>query len=571
MLFDLTHENVTSCISDDFSYIHLLLMCGIFGIFQLQDPNGFRSNALKCSKSLRHRGPDWTGCVIVKDGIICHERLAINGVDSGAQPIVNDRIVLAVNGEIYNYKQLAIKYKITDKLTSDCHIILYLYLLKGIDFVHELDGMFSFILYDKLDSSVFAARDPIGITPLYFGWAYSDNNFLIASEMKAIHNYCDRIISFPPGHYYKNDEFVRYFNPSWQVASAANHKKDLKVLRDSLTNAVKKRLLCEVPFGVLLSGGLDSSLICSIVKRLLRDVNSLDGEYSDAVKSASVWNLHSFSVGLENSPDLKAAKKVADYLSTIHHEFTFTEQDGIDAISDVIYHLETYDVTTIRASTPMFLMSRKIKAHGIKMVLSGEGSDEIFGGYLYFHDAPNKVEFQQELINRVNDLHSADCLRANKSTMAWGLEARVPFLDKEFMDVAMLVDPEYKLCNKEMEKNLIRQAFDTPKDPYLPQDVLYRQKEQFSDGVGYNWIDSLKLHAEKKVSDTIFEQRHVRFPRDTPATKEAYYFRSIFVQHFPQASCCESVKLWVPREDWGCSADPSGRAQKGHDNKWITK
>ena len=525
-------------------------MCGIFGIFQLQNPTDFRSTALKCSKTLRHRGPDWTGCVTVPNGFICHERLAINGLDSGAQPIVNERVVLAVNGEIYNYKQLAAKYNIKEKLSSDCHIILYLYLLKGIDFINELDGMFSFILFDKETNSVFAARDPIGITPLYFGWLYSDNNIMISSEMKAIHNHCDRIIAFPPGHYYHNEEFVKYFNPVWQIPSAATKPRDLVLLRNSLTKAVKKRLMVEVPFGVLLSGGLDSSLICSIVKRLLRDMNKDKGDYSDAVKGASVWNLHSFSVGLVGSPDLKAARSVAKYLDTVHHEFTFTEQDGIDAIADVIYHLETYDVTTIRASTPMFLMSRKIKAHGIKMVLSGEGSDEIFGGYLYFHNAPNKQEFQQELINRVNDLHSADCLRANKSTMAWGLEARVPFLDKEFLDIAMLVDPEHKLCDTKIEKSLIREAFNTPEDPYLPDDVLFRQKEQFSDGVGYSWIDSLKAHAEKKVTNKVFENRAVRFPRDTPATKEAYFYRSIFEHHFPQPSCCESVKLWVPREDW---------------------
>ena len=525
-------------------------MCGIFGIFQLESPNDFRNIALKCSKSIRHRGPDWSGCVITDNGIICHERLSINGLDSGSQPIVNDSIVLAVNGEIYNYKQLAKKYNITDKLSSDCHIILYLYQLKGKDFMNELDGMFSFILYDKKKKTVFAARDPIGITPLYIGWSYAENSILIASEMKAIHNNCDRIIAFPPGHYYYEEEFTKYYNPIWQSVEAATGPKDLELLRNSLIKAVKKRLLCEVPFGVLLSGGLDSSLICSIVARCLRDVNKQSDEYSDAVKQASVWNLHTFSVGLENSPDLKAAKQVASYLNTIHHELTFTVQDGLDALSDVIYHLETYDVTTIRASTPMFLMSRKIKAHGIKMVLSGEGSDEIFGGYLYFHDAPNKKEFQQELINRINELHASDCLRANKSTMAWGLEARVPFLDQEFLNVAMMMDPEHKLCSDKMEKFVIRKAFDTPDDPFLPHDVLYRQKEQFSDGVGYSWIDSLKAHAEKKITDKVFSNRQIRFPRDTPQTKEAYYYRSLFEHHFPQPSCCESVNLWVPRLDW---------------------
>ncbi|KAF9168681.1 asparagine synthetase [Actinomortierella ambigua] len=562
-------------------------MCGIFGVYNLPgDANGFRDRALYLSKKLRHRGPDWSGCTVAGNHILCHERLAIVGVESGAQPLTNedDTLILSVNGEIYNHKALR-KMVPADthfKTQSDCEVILHLYKHIGTDVVKHLDGMFSWILLDTKKNRILAARDPIGITTLYQGWnSKQPGTIYFASELKALNEECDRIIAFPPGHIFDSEtgETTRYFEPTWWNGDRIpTNPVDYTLIRESLEKAVRKRLMAEVPYGVLLSGGLDSSLIASIAARESRKIfsnqplNKQDGDEVDE-SGVQAWpRLHSFSIGLEGSPDLKAARIAADFLKTVHHEYTFTVQDGLDAVADVVYHLETYDVTTIRASTPMYLLSRKIKAMGVKMVLSGEGADEIFGGYLYFHAAPDAASFHQENVSRVKNLHYADCLRANKSTMAWGVEARVPFLDKAFLEVALNINPEEKVFDKSrgrFEKYILRKAFDTTDDPsaepYLPDSILWRQKEQFSDGVGYSWIDSLKETTEQRISDEQFAKAADRWPKDTPKTKEAYYYREVFEKWFPQEACTESVVRWIPREDWGCPADPSGRAQKVHD------
>ena len=421
-----------------------------------------------------------------------------------------------------------------------------------------LDGDFAFVIFDG--KNYLAARDPIGVASLYMGKG-RDGSVWFASEMKCLHEDCEEITAFPPGQLYssRTKQFRSYYNPPWFSDVVPRTPIDYKLLRDTLEKAVVKRLMCDAPYGVLLSGGLDSSLIAAITKRHAR-IRVEDG------KSEAWWpRLHTFAVGLKGAPDLKYAAQVADFLGTAHHECHFTVHEGLDAVSDVIHHLETYDVTTIRASTPMYLLTRKIKAFGVKMVLSGEGSDEIFGGYLYFHSAPNADELHKECVSRVKWLHYADCLRANKSTMAWGVEVRVPFLDKDFLDVAMSIDPKEKMCAPgRIEKYILRKAFDTPEDPYLPASVLWRQKEQFSDGVGYSWIDSLKEWTEKQVTDAQMSAAKTTFPYDTPTTKEAYYYRSVFEMHFPERVCLTTVKRWVPRLDWGCSADPSGRAQKVH-------
>ncbi|KAJ1558272.1 asparagine synthetase, partial [Cladochytrium tenue] len=517
---------------------------------------------------------------------------------SGAQPLTNadESVILSVNGEIYNHTSLrkSLKEPHAFKTHSDCEVILYLYEENGPDFVHLLDGMFSFVLYDRKKDFYMAARDHIGITTLYQGWRSSDRSVWFASEMKCLHDQCDRIVAFPPGHFYTSTDrrTVRYYNPDWygdierglpsedeetRAPSAEEDQVMYAALRSALERAVKKRLMSEVPYGVLLSGGLDSSLIASIAMRIRRDeatasdITNEDDDIRSAVSSSSAWpRLHSFSIGLEGSPDLKAARRAADFLGTVHHEYHFTVQEGIDAISDVIWHLETYDVTTVRASTPMWLLSRKIKAMGVKMVLSGEGSDEIFGGYLYFHNSPSARALHHECITRIQNLHTSDCLRANKSTMAWGLEARVPFLDRAFLDVAMRQVPaQHKLTrraplNHALEKHALRAAFDTPADPYLPPDILWRQKEQFSDGVGYSWIDGLKAHADRIVADDDLARAAELYPHDTPSTKEALWYRRLFERHFPQHACLESVVRWIPRKDWGCAEDPSGRAQASH-------
>ncbi|KAI8908912.1 asparagine synthase [Gorgonomyces haynaldii] len=564
-------------------------MCGIFAVFNAQNPTAFRARATQLSKKIRHRGPDWSGLVIKDNHVLCHERLAIVGIDSGAQPLTSEdgQIVLCVNGEIYNHvslrKKLKREYKF--KTHSDCEVLIYLWLEMGKDMVNVLDGMYSFVLYDARTKEFFACRDHVGITTLYQG-LNKDGSVWFASEMKALNEECERIIAFPPGHYYSSvtKDWTQYYKPGWfdappneQQLSQSELDKMYLDLRAALENSVKKRLMSDVPYGVLLSGGLDSSLIASIAVRQRRteqDLTCEDDDIRSAFSSVQAWpKLHSFSIGLPGSPDLEAAKKVADFLGTKHHAFTFTVQEGIDAIFDVIYHLETYDVTTIRASTPMYLLSRKIKAMGVKMVLSGEGSDEIFGGYLYFYAAPDARALHTETISRIQNLHYSDNLRANKSTMAWGLEARVPFLDKQFLEVAMKVPPATKMhrqppYNFKMEKYILRKAFDNPEDPYLPDEVLWRQKEQFSDGVGYSWIDTLKEHAIAQVSDEQFAKASERWSKDTPTTKEAYWYRELFEQHFPQEQCLESVVRWIPRKDWGCNEDPSGRAQKVHNQAY---
>ncbi|KAJ3389395.1 asparagine synthetase [Lobulomyces angularis] len=560
-----------------------------------------RTKAVMLSKKIRHRGPDWSGCYSSTEhnNILCHERLAIVGVDSGAQPLsnVDEDIILSVNGEIYNHVTLKklLKKKHTFKTHSDCEIILHLYEEMGTDFLPLLDGMFSFILYDKKKDLYLVARDHVGITTLYQGFRSSDNSVWFASELKALNEDCDKIISFPPGSFYLSSakKTTTYYKPNWynhpkqeypsladenKKLTAAEEEKMYKTLRTALEKSVQKRLMSEVPYGVLLSGGLDSSLIASIAIRMKQQELNLpndDDDVRSAMSLAATWpKLHSFSIGLKGSPDLIAAKKVADHLKTVHHEMNFTVREGLDALEEVIFHLETYDVTTIRASTPMYLLSRKIKAIGVKMVLSGEGSDEIFGGYLYFHKAPTAQALHHECITRTQNLHTSDNLRANKSTMAWGLEARVPFLDRAFLDVAMETVPANAKLTKKgpynhpIEKYVLRKAFDTPENPYLPKDVLWRQKEQFSDGVGYSWIDGLKDHAEKEVTEAQLKSAKEKFPHDTPTTKEAYFYRTIFEKLFPQKACLESVVRWIPRKDWGCSEDPSGRAQSGHEEAY---
>ncbi|CCG83508.1 Asparagine synthetase [Taphrina deformans PYCC 5710] len=552
-------------------------MCGIFCVHkQHGDIASFKPTALALSKSIRHRGPDWSGNATRKSTILCHERLAIVGVDTGAQPLVSQdgTIILAVNGEIYNHQDLKQKLKspYEFKTHSDCEVIIPLYRDYGKECADMLDGMFSFVLYDETKDTIIAARDPIGITTLYQGSSSkSPETTYFASELKCLHPVCDKIISFPPGHVFDSatKETTPYFKPSWLTTSEIPTKElDLKAIRDTLEEAVHKRLMSEVPYGVLLSGGLDSSLIAAIAAR--KTVIEQAKQASGDATIASWPQLHSFSIGLPGSPDLLAAREVAQFLKTIHHEHTFTLEEGLDALTDVILHLETFDVTTIRASTPMYLLSRKIKAQGVKMVLSGEGSDEIFGGYLYFADAPDAAEFHKECIGRVKNLYMADNLRANKSTMAWGLEARIPFLDKAFLEVVMNTDPKYKLITKERkEKYILREAFDTPENPYLPHKILWRQKEQFSDGVGYGWIDILRDTAAAQISDEEFAQPTpsdwflADGTEDRPQTKEAWWYRKMFDQHFPK-QCAETVKRWVPKESWGCSADPSGRAQKTH-------
>ncbi|KAL0476098.1 asparagine synthetase [Neurospora intermedia] len=576
-------------------------MCGIFACHNHPDVAKFKPTALKLSKAIRHRGPDWSGSVTCHNTILCHERLSIVGVESGAQPLTNadESIAVAANGEIYNHRLIRkhLKNPYHFKTTSDCEVIIPLYLEHGVDAPKHLDGMFSFVLYDKKQDRTIAARDPIGITTLYKGYnSQEPGTVYFASELKSLHPVCDKIEAFPPGHVFDSltGETTRYFEPSWwDEKKCPQTPLDLKVLRETLEKSVRKRLMAEVPYGVLLSGGLDSSLVAAIAQReslrlrkLAEEQAALNQEVDpeaqdkgeglvgidDENKLSTVTflpQLNSFSIGLPGSPDNKAALEVAKFLGTKHHVMTFTIEDGLNALSDVIYHLETYDVTTIRASTPMYLLSRKIKAMGIKMVLSGEGSDEIFGGYLYFHGAPNKEEFHEECVRRVKNLHLADCLRANKSTSAWGLEARVPFLDKEFLEVALNIDPQEKMITKEkLEKYILRKAFDTkdqPEGAYLPDNILYRQKEQFSDGVGYGWIDALKDQAELQVTDEMMKNPKPEWGDDIPDTKEAYWYRCMFDEHFPP-SCASTVMRWTPK--WVKQTDPSGRAISIHQAKY---
>lgn len=553
-------------------------MCSIFGVLDIKsDASQLRSQAIEMSKLLRHRGPDWSGVYSSEKAILVHERLAIVGVTSGAQPLYNPEKtnILAVNGEIYNHKELAanLQTDFTFQTQSDCEVILALYKEKGPEFLDDLNGIFAFCLYDEENNSYLIGRDHIGIIPLYTGHD-EHGNFYVASELKALSPICKHIEEFPPGHYLysKDGELRPYYARDWQHFEAVKDN-DAKAedVKNALESAVKRQLMCDVPYGVLLSGGLDSSVISAITQRFAAK-RIEDNDESDA------WwpKLHSFSVGLEGSPDLAAAQKVADMIGTIHHPIHFTIQEGIDALKEVIYHIETYDVTTIRASTPMYLMARQIKAMGIKMVLSGEGADELFGGYLYFHKAPNAQEFHEELNRKVSKLHMFDCLRANKSMAAWGVEARVPFLDKEFVDVAMRINPEAKMCkNGKIEKHILRAGF----EGYLPDEVLWRQKEQFSDGVGYNWIDTLKEYVCEQVSDQDLANAKFKYPINTPDSKEAYFYRSIFESHFPgdaAAKCVphgKSVACSTPEAlAWDASfqnnADPSGRAAGIHNDAY---
>lgn len=545
-------------------------MCGFVGVFDLKvEAKDLRPQVLKMSKRIRHRGPDWSGIFACDKAILAHERLSIVDPESGQQPLYSKdgKLALAVNGEIYNHME--IRNRIGDSyefLThSDCEVILALYREKGPDFLEDLNGIFAFALYDMEKDVYLIARDHIGIIPLYQGWD-KFGNYFVASELKSLEGFCTIIEEFLPGKYlYSPDAEVKtWYEREWQSYDAVKDNGfDIDVLRNALEEAVKRQLMSDVPYGVLLSGGLDSSVISAIAKKYAAyRIESQSHEQA-------YWpQLHSFAVGLIGSPDLAAAQKVAEHIGTVHHEIHFTVQEGLDAIRDVIYHLETYDVTTVRASTPMYLLSRVIKSMGVKMVLSGEGADEIFGGYLYFHKAPNAKEFHEETVRKLGKLHLYDCLRANKSLAAWGVEGRVPFLDKEFLDVAMRINPEEKMAkNGRMEKWVIRKAF----EDYLPESVAWRQKEQFSDGVGYNWIDSLKAMVAEKVTDEQMKTAKFRFPINTPMSKEEYFYRSIFTEHFPSdsaASCVPSVPSIACSTpialEWDASfknnADPSGRS-----------
>ena len=549
-------------------------MCSIFGIFDIKEnPQALRNTALEMSRTQRHRGPDWEGIYQGDHAIVVHERLSIVDPGNGAQPLYNaDKTqVLAANGEIYNHMQLKseLKEPYTFSTGSDCEVIIPLYQefkKTGELFLDRLIGDFAFVLYDATDDSYFIARDHMGIVPCYVGTDH-EGRFYVASEMKALTPVCDSVKEFPPGHYLysKQDlEFHQYYKRDWmEYDNVKDNKTSVEDLKNALLDSVKRQLMCDVPYGVLLSGGLDSSVISAIAKlyseRRVEDNGSSQAWYP---------RLHSFAIGLKDAPDLKKARIVANYLGTVHHEIHYTIQEGLDALRDVIYHIETYDVTTIRASTPMYLMARYIKSMGIKMVLSGEGSDEIFGGYLYFHKAPNAQEFHEELVRKLSQLHLYDCLRANKSLMAWGVEGRVPFLDKKFLDVAMHINPQDKMCpGKTIEKKVLREAF----EGMLPEEILWRQKEQFSDGVGYSWIDALRDYAEEQVSDRKFAERETRFPVNTPVTKEAYLYREIFEDIFKLPSAvktvpygksvaCSTETAIAWDEKFKNMADPSGRA-----------
>lgn len=557
---------------EEFFIINLIDMCGIIGIFQIENQtDSLRQRALKISHKIRHRGPDWSGIYVGGSAILCHERLSIVDPQSGGQPLYSpDRQqVLAVNGEIYNHREIRARYqgKYAFQTGSDCEVILALYRDKGVDFLEELNGIFAFALYDVERDEYLIARDHIGIIPLYIG---KDNEGLlyVSSELKALEGICDEIEPFLPGHYYwsREGKMHRWYQRDWMDYDAVkDNQTSVEELHDALESAVQRQLMCDVPYGVLLSGGLDSSVISAIAKKYSAMRVETDN------KSAAWWpQLHSFAVGLKGAPDLAKAKEVAEHIGTVHHEINYTIQEGLDAIRDVIYYIETYDVTTVRASTPMYLLARVIKSMGIKMVLSGEGADEIFGGYLYFHKAPDAKAFHDETVRKLGKLHQYDCLRANKSLSAWGVEGRVPFLDKEFIDVAMRLNPVDKMCpGSTIEKRVVREAF----ADMLPESVAWRQKEQFSDGVGYSWIDTLKAITSEAVSDEQMLHAAERFPINTPLNKEEYYYRTIFEEHFPS----ESAALSVPQEAsvacstaialewdkaWKGQNDPSGRAVK---------
>ena len=545
-------------------------MCGIVCAFELKEKSEvLRPQLLEMSKKIRHRGPDWSGIYSDEKAILTHERLAIVDPASGKQPLYSEdkKLILAANGEIYNHQELRKQFegKYNFQTESDCEVILALYQEKGVDFIDEMNGIFGFAIYDVEKDEYFVARDHMGIIPLYIGWD-ANGTFYVASELKALEGVCTKIELFPPGHYLTSNDgkLTKWYVRDWTDYDAVKENQtSIDELHNALEAAVHRQLMSDVPYGVLLSGGLDSSVTSAIAKKYAeKRVES--GDTQDA------WwpQLHSFSVGLDGSPDLAAAQLVADHIGTIHHEIKFTIQEGLDAIKDVIYNLETYDITTIRASTPMYLMARVIKSMGVKMVLSGEGADELFGGYLYFHKAPDAEEFHKETVRKLEKLHMYDCLRANKSLASWGIEGRVPFLDKEFIDVAMRINPKDKMINGErMEKWVIRKAFES----YLPESVAWRQKEQFSDGVGYSWIDTLKEVVDKEVSNEQLANAKYKFPIQTPTSKEEFYYRSIFAEHFPS----DTAALCVPQEasvacstkialEWDESFknmnDPSGRA-----------
>eukprot|EP00308_Calcidiscus_leptoporus_P021483 CAMPEP_0119355048 /NCGR_PEP_ID=MMETSP1334-20130426/3960_1 /TAXON_ID=127549 /ORGANISM="Calcidiscus leptoporus, Strain RCC1130" /LENGTH=629 /DNA_ID=CAMNT_0007368771 /DNA_START=16 /DNA_END=1905 /DNA_ORIENTATION=- len=535
-------------------------MCGLLAIANSKlSPEALRLQTLTLQRLVRHRGPDGSGIHVVRnlDGTcasVAHERLAIVDPLSGNQPLFShDRSrSLSVNGEIYNHKQLRseLKDQTPFRTESDCEIIVHLYNEIGVDVASKLDGDFAFVILDENTGELYAARDPIGINSLYMGTGLDGSTWFSSEAKPLVAAGCIDVAIFPPGHYYSSNDghLVKYYNPSWTRPEAATMPLDLKHVRQTFIKAVEKRLMADVPFGVLLSGGLDSSLVASVIARLRRKRFLEQGVADDLNPTKS------FSIGLTGSPDLAAAQKVADFIGTEHYGFTFTVQEGIDALSDVIYHLETYDVTTIRAGTPMFLLARKIKAMGVKMVMSGEGADETLAGYLYFHKAPNGTELHEELVRKVDMLHLYDCLRANKATMAHGLEARVPFLDRDVLDVIMRIDPDRKLIRKHaqkgdeqyLEKWLLRKAFDVPDAPYLPDEVLWRQKEQFSDGVGYSWIDGVRDHAAAVISDADMTTAPIRFPYNTPKTKEACYFRTIFHSHFPNNNYGNGIEATIP-------------------------
>ncbi len=545
-------------------------MCGIVCAFDLKEKaEVLRPQILEMSKKVRHRGPDWSGVYSNDKAVLAHERLSIVDPVSGKQPLLSEdkKLVLSANGEIYNHKALRKQFegKYNFQTQSDCEVILALYKEKGTSFIDEMNGIFAFALYDADKDEYFIARDHMGIIPLYMGWD-ANGTFYVASELKALEGVCTKIELFPPGHFLSSKDGVltKWYSRDWMDYEAVkDNQTSIDEIHDALEASIHRQLMSDVPYGVLLSGGLDSSITSAIAKKY-----SEKRIESDDTQAAWWPQLHSFSVGLEGSPDLAAAQVVADHIGTVHHEIKFTIQEGLDAIRDVIYNLETYDITTIRASTPMYLMARVIKSMGVKMVLSGEGADELFGGYLYFHKAPNAKEFHEETVRKLSKLHMYDCLRANKSLAAWGIEGRVPFLDKEFMDVAMRINPQDKMINGErMEKWVLRKAFES----YLPASVAWRQKEQFSDGVGYSWIDTLKQVVAEEVTDEQLVNAKYKFPLQTPTNKEEFYYRSIFQEHFPS----DAAALCVPQEasvacstkialEWDASFknmnDPSGRA-----------
>lgn len=548
-------------------------MCGIVGIFDIKEQSSeLRKKALRMSQKIRHRGPDWSGIYCGSHAILCHERLSIVDPQSGKQPLYSPdgKQVLAVNGEIYNHQQIrqetASEYEY--QTGSDCEVILALYRAHGINFLERLSGIFAFALYDEERDEYLIARDPIGVIPLYIGHD-KDGKTYVASELKALEGFCDEYEPFLPGHYLYSREGVmrRWYTRDWmQYDAVKDNPADIDKLRVGLQEAVKQQMMSDVPYGVLLSGGLDSSIISAIAQKFAAK------RVEDGGQTGAWWpRLHSFAVGLKGAPDLEKARRVAEHIGTVHHEINYTIQEGLDAIRDVIYFTETYDVTTIRASTPMYLLARVIKSMGIKMVLSGEGADEIFGGYLYFHKAPSAQAFHEETVRKLSKLHWYDCLRANKSLSAWGVEGRVPFLDRDFLDIAMRLNPQAKMCPGQMiEKKILRQAF----ADMLPEEIAWRQKEQFSDGVGYSWIDTLKKITSEQVSDEQMAHAAERFPIHTPLCKEEYFYRSIFEEHFPSRSaalsvnqeasvaCSTAIALeWDAA--WKEMNDPSGRAVAG--------